>query len=55
MKTSAGQNGVSYVGPAVVSRIPNILQNTETFNTFKHNIKFYYLDIVSKTSCILLV
>ena len=42
-KTSTGQNSLSYIGPAIWNRIPEILKKTKNMNTFKHKMKHYYL------------
>ena len=46
-KTSTGQNSLSYIGPAIWNRIPEILKRTKNLNTFKHNMKYYYLNDLS--------
>ena len=46
-KTSTRQNGLSYIGPAIWNRIPEILKKTKNLNTFKHKIKDYYLNDLS--------
>ena len=46
-KTSTGQNGLSYIGLAISSTIPEILQKTKNLNTFKHKMKNYYLNDLS--------
>ena len=38
-KTSTGQNGLSYIGPAIWNRIPEILKKTKNLNTFKYKMK----------------
>ena len=43
-KTSTAQNGLSYIGPAIWNRIPEILKKTKNFNTCKHKMKHYYLN-----------
>ena len=50
-KTSTGQNGLSYIGPAIWNRIPEILKKTKNWNTFKHrmehcNLNDYVLAII---------
>ena len=42
-KTSQGQNCLSYVGPSVWNKMPQEVKNSENINTFKHNIKKYFL------------
>ena len=46
-KTSTGQNSLSYIGPAIWNRIPEILKRTKNLNTFEHNMKHYYLNDLS--------
>ena len=46
-KTSAGQNGLFYTGHAIWNRISEILKKTENLNTFKHNMKNYFLNDLS--------
>ena len=43
-KTSIGQNGLFYIRPAVWNKTPEILKKTKNFNTFKHKMKYYYLN-----------
>ena len=44
-KTSIGQNGLSYIRPAIWKRIPEILKKTKnTLNTIKDKVKQYYLN-----------
>ena len=43
-KTSTGQKGLSYIGPAIWNRIPEIIKKTRNLNTFKHKMKHYYLN-----------
>ena len=37
------RNNLSYIGPAIWNRIPEILKKTKNMNTFKHKMKHYYL------------
>ena len=46
-KTSTGQKGLSYIGPTIWNRIPEIFKKTKNLNTFKHMMKHYYLNDVS--------
>ena len=46
-KTSTGQKGLSYIGPAIWNRIPEIIKKTRNLNTFKHKMKHYYLNDLS--------
>ena len=41
-KTITGQNGLSYIGPAIWNRIPEFLKKTKNSNTFKHKISFFF-------------
>ena len=46
-KTSIGQNTLSHIGPATLNRIPEILKKiNNTLNTFKLNVKHYYLNLL---------
>ena len=45
--TSTGQKGLSYIGPAIWNRIPEIIKKTRNLNTFKHKMKHYYLNDLS--------
>ena len=49
-KTSTGQKGLSYIGPAIWNRIPEIIKKTRNLNTFKHKMKHYYLNDFSNPS-----
>ena len=46
-KTSTGQKGLPYIGPAIWNRIPEIIKKTRNLNTFKHKMKHYYLNDLS--------
>ena len=46
-KTSTGQNDLSYIGPVIWNKIPEILRKTRKLNTFKHMMKHYYLNDLS--------
>ena len=46
-KTSIRHNGLSYIGPAIWNRIPEILKKTKNLNTFKHKMKHCYLNDLS--------
>ena len=51
-KTSTGQKGLSYIGPVIWNRIPEIIEKTRNLNTFKYKIfkyKYfhYYLNYLS--------
>ena len=49
-KTSTGRNSLSYIGPAIWNRIPEILQKAKNLNTFKHKMKDYYLNDLSNST-----
>ena len=42
-KTNAGQMALSYTGPTIWSKTPDMLKRTNNLNTFKHNLKEHYL------------
>ena len=46
-KTSTGQKGLSYIGPAIWNKIPEIFKKTRNLNTFKPKMKHYYLNDLS--------
>ena len=46
-KTSTEQKGLSYIGPAIWNKIPEIIKKTRNLNTFKHKMKHYYLNDLS--------
>ena len=46
-ETSTGQKGLSYTGPVIWNRIPEIIKKTRNLNPFKHNMKHYYLNDLS--------
>ena len=43
-KTNAGQLALSYIGPTFWNKTPDTLRCTKNFNTFKHNLKKYFLN-----------
>ena len=49
-KASTGQNGLSYIRPAIWSRIPKILKKTKNWNTFTHKMKAYYPNDLSNSN-----
>ena len=49
-KTSTRQNGLSYTGPAIWNRIPEILKKTKNLNTFKLKMKHFFLNDVSNSN-----
>ena len=42
-KTNAGQMALSYIGPTIWSKTPDMLKRTKNLNTFKHNLMDHYL------------
>ena len=38
-----GQNPFSFIGPSIWNKTPEALKKTNIINTFKHNLKKYYL------------
>ena len=42
-KTNAGQIVLSYIGPTIWNKTPDLLKRTNNLNTFKHNLKEHYL------------
>ena len=46
-ETTTEQNGLSYIGPAIWNRIPEIFMKTKNLNTFKHKMKHHYLNDLS--------
>ena len=46
-KTSTGEKGLSYIGPAIWNRIPGIFKKNRNLNTFKNKMKHYYLNDLS--------
>ena len=47
-KTNAGQNALSYKGPGEWNKLSKELKETQNMNTFKHRLKFFYLDQLKK-------
>ena len=43
-KISNRQNPLTFTGPAIWNRIPEILKKTKNLNTFKHKMKHFYLN-----------
>ena len=37
-KSSTGKKGLSYIGPTIWNRIPEILKKTKNWNTFRHKM-----------------
>ena len=46
-KISNRQNLLTFIGPAIWNRIPEILKKIKNLNTFKHNMKHFYLNDLS--------
>ena len=38
-----GQNALSFIGPSIWNKTPEVLKKDNSINTFKHNLKKYYL------------
>ena len=53
-KTNIGQNALSFIGPSISNKTPEVLKKTNSINTFKHNLKKYYLTITLLIICLLL-
>ena len=51
-KTKAGQNNLSYLGPGEWNKLPNYLKQASNINSFKHKLKFYYLDKLKRNEII---
>ena len=43
-KTNTGQLALSYIGPTFWNKTPGTLERTKNLNTFKHNLKKYFLN-----------
>ena len=43
-KTNTSQIALSYVAPTFWNKTPVTLKRTKNFNTFKHNLKNYFLN-----------
>ena len=46
-KPSTEKKGLSYIGPTIWNRIPEIIKKTRYLNTLKHKMKHYYLNDLS--------
>ena len=42
-KTNMGQNALSFIGSSIWKKTPDVLKKPNSINTFKHNLKKYYL------------
>ena len=43
-ETNMGQKAISFVGPSLWNSLPELIKKTDNLNTFKHNVKNYYLN-----------
>ena len=43
-KTNTGQLALSYIGPTFWNKTPDTLKRTKNLNTFKHDLKKYFLN-----------
>ena len=43
-RTNTDQLALSYIGPTFWNKIPDTLKRTKNLNTFKHNLKKYFLN-----------
>ena len=41
-KTSTGQNALSFIGPALLNKLPEEIKRIANLNIFKHNLKKHY-------------
>ena len=49
-KTKAGQMALSYIGPTIWSKTPDMLKGTNNLNTFKHSLKEHYLKEIKNSN-----
>ena len=49
-KTKAGQMALSYIGPIIWSKTPDMLKGTNNLNTFKHSLKEHYLKEIKNSN-----
>ena len=47
-KTNAGQNALSFIGPALWNKVPEEIKRITNLNAFKHNLKKHYLKELGK-------
>ena len=47
-KTNAGLNALSYIGPTSWNKIPVSVKCSKTLNSFKHNLKDFFLKELKK-------
>ena len=50
----AGQMALSYIGPTIWSKTPDMLKGTNNLNTFKHSLKEHYLKEIKNSNYLLL-
>ena len=43
-KTNLGQKSISYLGPSIWNKLPKLLKETDSINSFKHKFKDFYLN-----------
>ena len=48
-KTNVGQNALYFIGPSMWNKILAVLKKANSINTFKHNLKKYYLTQLKST------
>ena len=46
-KTNMGEKAISFVGPSLWNSLPELIKKTDNLNTFKHNVKNYYLNWIN--------
>ena len=44
LKTNTGQKTLSYIGPCLWNNLPKIIKKMNNLNTFKHNVKYLYVN-----------
>ena len=42
-KSNMGKNALSFIGLSIWNKTPEVLKKTNSINTFKHDLKEYYL------------
>ena len=47
-KSKQGQASLSYLGPSIWNKLPDQVKLGGNVNTFKHNIKKHFLELLSK-------
>ncbi|XP_057316760.1 uncharacterized protein LOC130657775 [Hydractinia symbiolongicarpus] len=48
VKTPQGQQCLSYLGPSLWNTLPEGLKRSSTTNSFKHNLKKHYFDVITR-------